>query len=53
MAESVRAFKLWLFGLVGSHGGAAGRFVPQTMFTIGGNGDRQSVIIFTNNSSRG
>ena len=35
MAESVRSFKIWLFGLVGVHGGAAGRFIPQT--TLVGN----------------
>ena len=35
MAESVRDFKLWLFGLVGSHGGAAGRFIPKTLYNLG------------------
>ena len=33
--ESVRSFKLWLFGIIASQGGARGRFVPRTQFNIG------------------
>ena len=32
--ETVRGFKLWLFGLINGHGGARGRFIPPT-FDIG------------------
>ena len=35
IGESVRSFKLWLFGIIGSHGGSDGRFIPKTAFNIG------------------
>ena len=34
VTESVRSFKLWLFGMIASQGGARGQFVTKTKFNL-------------------